>query len=267
MPTRAAAEVGWSYPKFWKIENGLQAVKPIDVRVLCSLYGASEETTEALAKLAQDTRNNGGSWWQTYLDGAIPRWFASYVGLEEAASRIRQYEAELVPGLLQTAGYTRSIFAVEQPTLTAEEREKGVQVKVARQRLLQRSLPPAPRLEVVINEAAFRRVIPDRDVMSEQLRHLMHVGQNGVGLRVLPFSAGPHRATVSGFSILDFPQRPKLGPEPTTVYSDHPTGAIYLHKEPEVEFYQSIWDDLILRSLSPRDSLIFISKINEETVQ
>ncbi len=38
----------------------------------------------------------------------LPSWFESHVGLEEAASRIRTFEIQFVPGLLQTEDYARA---------------------------------------------------------------------------------------------------------------------------------------------------------------
>ena len=46
---------------------------------------------------------NTPGWWHRYGD-VLPNWFQSYLGLEAAASLIRTYEVQFVPGLLQTRG-------------------------------------------------------------------------------------------------------------------------------------------------------------------
>ena len=74
----------------------------LDVAAMCRVYGASAEVTEGLVWLAQETKGRG--WWHAQ-DDVIPDWLNLYLGLEEAASRLLRYESELIPNLLQTAGY------------------------------------------------------------------------------------------------------------------------------------------------------------------
>jgi len=62
--------------------------------------------------LARETKAAG--WWHTH-DDVIPDWLDLYLGLEEAASRLQWYDSELVPGLLQTAGYARTVITADQP--------------------------------------------------------------------------------------------------------------------------------------------------------
>ena len=97
---KAAAEsLEWSAPKLWRIEKGLTSMRAFDVKAMCEIYGVDERTTEALISLAKATKDPG--WWHAYGE-TVPAWFELYVGLEEAASGLRTYEPELIPGLLQT---------------------------------------------------------------------------------------------------------------------------------------------------------------------
>src|SRR5437016_13138803 len=96
-----------SRTKLWRIEAGKVGVRIADVRTLCWLYGADQQTTDALAALAAGTSTQG--WWEDYGD-VLADWFGLYVGLEAAATEVRMYDPELVPGLLQTAAYIRTLF-------------------------------------------------------------------------------------------------------------------------------------------------------------
>src|SRR5690606_4324314 len=116
----AAQALEWSGPKLWRIERGLTSMRSLDVEQMCRLYGADDRTTEALTSLAKATKDRG--WWHAYGD-VIPRWFELYVGLEAAASGLRAYEPELIPGLLQTPGYAREVIRAAQPKLPDEEVE------------------------------------------------------------------------------------------------------------------------------------------------
>src|SRR5688572_2252912 len=103
----AAAELEWSRAKMYRIEGGQTPVRKHDVIAMCSVYGARTELTEALVALAVESKSRG--WWHAYGD-AVPAWFELYVGLEAAASRLRQYESGLIPGLLQTRDYAAAVY-------------------------------------------------------------------------------------------------------------------------------------------------------------
>lgn len=137
----ACEALEWSPPKLWRIERGKAAVRGVDVKYMCELYGADEKLTEALIALAKATREPG--WWHAYGD-TIPTWFELYVGLEQAASGLRVYEPDLVPGLLQTADYARAVVKLGEPTLADDEVDQRVHLRLARQQLLERTLPRRP---------------------------------------------------------------------------------------------------------------------------
>ncbi|MGH3912269.1 MAG: helix-turn-helix domain-containing protein [Pseudonocardiaceae bacterium] len=95
----AATQLEWTEAKIWRIETGRTGMRSLDVEAMCKLYGAPPELTTALMALAKETKARG--WWHAYGD-VIPEGFDLYIGLEEVASHLAWYEAELVPGLLQT---------------------------------------------------------------------------------------------------------------------------------------------------------------------
>ncbi|MEV6801039.1 DUF5753 domain-containing protein [Micromonospora rifamycinica] len=100
---------------------------------------------------------------------------------------------------------------------------------------------------MVLSEAVLRRTIPDHQAMAGQLRHLLDMtALPNLSLRVLPFTAGPPLASETGtFVLLDFPQAfGRASTEPTTVYLENITGALYLDKPAEVAAYDRVWADL-----------------------
>ncbi|QOC90530.1 helix-turn-helix domain-containing protein [Micromonospora craniellae] len=248
----AARALDCSRQKIWRIEKGLVPVRLVDARAMCDLYRVPEEMAAIVAGLAKETRAKG--WWHAYGD-VVPSWFSLYVGLESAASLIRRYDSELIPGLLQTRAYASELFRRKNPTMTAEEREKLVAVRLQRQSILVRRLPVAPTLKVVLSEAVLRRSLPDRREMVEQLRHLLDVAAlPNVSLRVLPLAAGPPLASETGtFVVLGFPQGlGRASTEPTTVYLENITGALYLDRPVEVAAFAHVWNDL--ESLAPDEA-------------
>jgi transcriptional regulator with XRE-family HTH domain len=254
----AAEELEFSRARMYRIENGEVAVRKHDVIAMCTVYRATPRMTEVLIGLAQESKAKG--WWQAYGD-VVPSWFELYVGLEQAARRLRSFAPTLIPGLLQSPEYAEHVFGTWPGV-----RPGAVTVRMERQRVLTRSDPPAPVLEAIVDEGVLRRAIPDRLGMRKQLAHLVNVSTRpNVCLRVIPFAAGPHKAASSGqFTILDFPAAGAASPEPTTIYCETLTGALYLDKLPEVEAYESTWAELEAIALSQEDSDDLIGSVIKE---
>jgi transcriptional regulator with XRE-family HTH domain len=264
MTVKAAAEaLEWSPVKLWRIESGQTSMRSLDVQTMCQVYGATEDMTQALMGLAKETKARG--WWHSYGD-AVPEWFELYIGLESAASRLRMYEPELVHGLLQTGAYATEVFRVGDPDISDAEVERGVAVRLARQALLTRKLPPPPKVEVVLHESVVRRRLKDPQVMAAQLRKINDTSHlPNVSVRVLPMDAGIHRAALAGgpFTILDFAPNGRTA-EPSIVYYDGLTGALYLEKPHEVAAYNTVWQSIQALSLSEAKSRELISTIVKE---
>jgi transcriptional regulator with XRE-family HTH domain len=237
----AAEELEWSETKLWRIETGQTSLRSHDVELMCRIYAAPTDLTEALMGLAKETKSKG--WWQAYGD-VIPENFDVYLGLEEAASGLAWYEPELVPGLLQTEDYARAIITADNPDVREEEISRRVQLRIERQALIRR--PTAPlALRVALNESVLRRPVGGREVMATQLDALAEAAElPNVTLRVVPFTAGLHHGLMTGpFVILRFPVNGDgQDSEPPTVYVDGFTGALFLDKPHEIERFSDAFE-------------------------
>jgi len=252
-----------------RIENGAEHVRfrQADVQQMLDLYGASTDDRDLLLALTAATRENK-NWWHDYVGSGLPRWFQLYIGLEAAASNIRQYEAELVPGLLQTRAYAEEVFRTPGGSIDAKdssERQRAVQLRVERQALLTRF--SAPQLSVIINEAVLRRRVGSATIMAEQLHQILKAAElPNVTVQVVEFSAGLHAGAMAGaFSILDFPKDSNgKEVEPPVAYLEAATGAIYLDKPHEIAAYDTIWADMTSRALTESRSKSLIQQVAEE---
>ncbi|WP_067508979.1 helix-turn-helix transcriptional regulator [Actinoplanes sp. TFC3] len=259
----AADHLECSVQKIWRIEKGAVPVRSADVRALCQFYATAPEVTEVLTGLSKETKAKG--WWQSYGD-AVPDWFELYVGLEAAATRIRKFEPSVVPGLLQAHAYMEAVIVADQPQLTADEVDQRIRIKQQRQGLLTRHFPPPPTLEVIVWQSALLAAPHTPGAMQQQLWHLLKGNElPHVSVRVLPLAVGPHRASVTGpFTILDFGGDYGSGDEPSTVYSESLTGALYLDKPHELAVYDGVWSALAEAALSAADSGSLIREALEE---
>ena len=244
--------------KISRMELGRVSFKERDVTDLLRLYGVDEDEAATLVELAIQANSPG--WWHKYGD-VLPDWFQVYVGLEEAASLIRLYEVQFVPGLLQTAGYARAVVELGQPGAAPDEIERRISLRLARQELLTK--PGGPRLWAIVDEAALRRPIGGREVMRAQLVQLLEATeQPQVTLQVMPFRSGGHAAEAGAFTIMRFPE-PDL---PDVVYLEQLTSALYLDKRDDVEKYTEVMERLSVEAESPERSVHILSGMLEEVM-
>jgi transcriptional regulator with XRE-family HTH domain len=244
--------------KISRMELGRVSFKERDVADLLEIYGVADAAErEALLDLARKANNTG--WWHRYND-LLPQWFQVYVGLEDAATLIRTYEVQFVPGLLQTEAYARAIMSIGQAGAQEEEVERRVRLRAERQQLLTRS-GGGPRLWAVIDEAALRRLIGGPDVMREQLEHLLDaLKYPNVILQIMPFRSGGHAAEGGPFTLLRFPE-PDL---PDVIYVEHLTSALYLDRRDDVDKYTEVMERLCVESEPPECTADIINAIMEE---
>ena len=244
--------------KISRMELGRVSFKERDVTDLLRLYGVDEDEAATLVELAIQANSPG--WWHKYGD-VLPDWFQVYVGLEEAASLIRLYEVQFVPGLLQTADYARAVVRLGQPGAAPDEIERRISLRLARQELLTK--PGGPRLWAIVDEAALRRPIGGREVMRAQLVQLLEATeQPQVTLQVMPFRSGGHAAEAGAFTIMRFPE-PDL---PDVVYLEQLTSALYLDKRDDVEKYTEVMERLSVEAESPERSVHILSGMLEEVM-
>lgn len=252
-----ADHLDWSTSRMTKVEGGTLRISVNDVRAMLRLYGLHEGVKyDALIQLAKQARERG--WWHAYSN-VIPQWFQVYVGLEAETSSIRNYEPELVHGLLQTESYARTVYQAARTTDAPDEIERHVSLRMARQSIITRSEQPT-HFWAITNEAALRRRVGGARVMQEQLKHLVDVSaQPNVTLQVLPYAVGAHAAMLGSFAILSFAEG---GGD--VAYLEYMTGNLYLEKPEEVRAYTLAYDHLRASALDPRDSITMIAKLARE---
>ena len=245
-----------SASKISRVETGRVSVSPRDVRDMLELYGVPAAQRESLVQLARDSRQKG--WWHAYSDTMQPQ-FATYVGLESAASEIRIYEVSLIPELLQTEDYARAVIRSGMMSSPVEDIERQVALRMARQPAITRDDPP--KVWAVLDEAALRRRVGGAGLMRLQLEHLLaQAALPNVAVQVIPFGGGAHPAMGRPFIILVFPERV----DTDVVYLEDLTSALYLEDVAEVDRYNVFFNHLRATALSFDDSSALIASVLKE---
>ncbi|MFI6034867.1 helix-turn-helix domain-containing protein [Streptomyces sp. NPDC051315] len=255
---QAARALGFSPAKLSRIEAGKGRRPPAeaDVRALLQLYRSDEYEASVLLQLLRRAGEPG--WWQRYDKRLMPEWFDRLVGLQEAATAIRTFEIQYVPGLLQIPAYTRAVVERGLPTASAREVERRVELRTRRCQLLER--PDAPQLWAIVDESVLLRVLGGREVMREQLAHLTrlarlpHVTVQIVPLDVTHASAPAIPVTYLRFGGSDLPD---------IVYLEQIRSATFLEDRDETEEYRVTLDRLADEALNPRESLDLLKETME----
>ncbi|MFD3332008.1 helix-turn-helix transcriptional regulator [Streptomyces sp. NPDC058700] len=245
-----------------RMETAEVALKIPYVQLLLKEYGIPDSEAEGFVALTEEANLPG--WWQRFHD-VLPGWFSMYVSLEGAASLIRAYEPQFVPGLLQTGDYARAILrsgAVGggSDADKEEETERHVALRMERQSLLTRE--DAPKFWVIMDETVFRRPVgAGPEVMRDQLDRLLEASElPNVTLQIAEFASGHHPGTYGPFVLFRFAM-PEL---PDMVYSEYLTGAVYLDARPEVASHLEVMDRMAAQAATAQRTKDILRDLRKE---
>jgi transcriptional regulator with XRE-family HTH domain len=184
-----AREMDWSTAKLIRIEGGEARISQNDLKVLLDYYDVKDEDVrKTLLSLATQAR--AADPWSEVRDLASPavRRFWSF---EASASVIRNYQPLLVPGLLQSEQYTRTVLR-QLAGVSDHVADRLLPVRSWRQQLHDRQQPP--QMHFILDEAVVRRCVGGSCLMHQQLRALLDTAQAPhVTIQVIPFTTGAHR--------------------------------------------------------------------------
>lgn len=247
-----------SQSKISRLENGRRSISQRDVRDLCGVYEVEDERmVDSLMQMAKDSRQQG--WWHAF--GDIP--YSVYIGLETDAESLRMYEPQIIPGLLQTHAYAEAVITGALPESTPADIEKRVTVRTRRQERIRDEERPL-RLWAVIDEGALHRIVGSRQLMVQQLEHLIEQSHlPHVTVQVIPFEMGAHPGISGQYSILEFPDTS----DSSVVYIEGVTSDLYLEKAQDVGKYSVMYEHLRAQALNVDQTREFIAKMAKKHAQ
>jgi transcriptional regulator with XRE-family HTH domain len=250
---QVAGELLCSPSKVSRMETGDRGATPRDIRDLCDLYGVTDAAArDHLMTLARESKQQG--WWQSFN---VPLPHMTYVGLEQEAASLRIFHSTVLPGLLQTADYTRALHESTVPNLEESVIEERVEERKTRQQILNGA--GSPRLEIVIDEAVLHRPVGGPIVMREQLSRLIKETERpNLTLQVIPYDVGAHPALESNFTMLEF-----AGQASTVIFVEGLAGFYYLEHQRDVERYLQVLEALHRLALSPQDTARLVAKVRD----
>ncbi len=248
-----AKALGMSQSKISRLETGNRGLRVDDVAALLGLYKVPEQKRAQILDQVRKSEERG--WWESQGLG-LPQLWQALINFESRATRIQNFEALFIPGLLQTDEYTEAIISSINKTLSQTELTNLVASRRARQAVLgRRDL----QFLAVIDEGALRRPITVSGVMRRQLRHLVDASERAnITIRVVPLQVGQYAGLRGPFAILEFEDEPSL------VYTENQVTSMFLDEKEDVAAYRVALGNILNEALGPAESAQLIASLAEE---
>jgi transcriptional regulator with XRE-family HTH domain len=260
----AAAALECSTAKISRLETGKGVPYARDVRDLVARYGdAAKMRLDELLELAEDGRAQ--EWYGAFKDVLQGDQMADHLlrfyELERDATGMKLFEADLIPGLLQSERYIDAVCSTIAPHYSEKDRARFVEFRKKRQEEVLRS-KNHPELNFIVSELAIIRMIGGPEVMRDQLvtLHAELAGQlKSVDFRIVPVHAEARGALGGPFAILKFDQ----ADDQDLVYLEGREGGTWLESDGEVSRYEGYFSGLERESLSREASLSTLTRAAE----
>jgi transcriptional regulator with XRE-family HTH domain len=199
-----AARAGWhGVSKVSKIEHGVRPPSSDDVRTWCQVCGTPPERVE---ELLAEQRAVAGMWvsYQRLNRGGLRKAQQSVRPSYEDSALVRAYQPKIIPGLLQTAGYTTALLedARDRQDVHRDDVTEAVAERAARQKVLTQS---GHQFAFVLEEPVLRYRFCEPEILRGQLLHLRETARlPTVWLGVIPLGADRRKVLPrEGFVMFD----------------------------------------------------------------
>jgi transcriptional regulator with XRE-family HTH domain len=251
--TAVAERLGWSFSKVNRIENGEVTISAGDLKELMELLGVTNpDTVELLTSYARAARRRG--WWdeprmRPHLTPAMKQLFQ----FEAEATAIRCFQPTLIPGILQTPDYARTILDF-WTDMHEETRLVRQEIRANRSRLVLGEQSTGSPYYLVLDESVILRRVGGSAVMAAQLRSLHDmIAQTNLLVRIVPLAAGAIVAQLGHFTIVDLD-----GEENAILYQEIPPYDSISGASDVVQQYREAFEQMWDVALTPAESAAFI---------
>lgn len=185
-----APMVHYSVPTVASIEQG-RRFPPAD------FVERAEESLDAFGALRNASRHLSRR-------PGLASWFRQWAQLEAEAESLYTYECRLVPGLLQTEAYARTLFDNQLPPLCDEQIDVQWAARAERQQLLRER--PNTSFSFILEEHLFLRRVGGTAVTRQLLDHVLEIAEmRNVEVQVMPLVRDAHAGMAGPMQLLGTP--------------------------------------------------------------
>lgn len=224
-----AGLLGVSPSKVSRMESGFRGASELDVTMYLATCRAPREEIMALLELVRE--HDDGYRVRPHRE-QLPDELSSLIVQENLASSIIAFEPQIVPGILQTEDYARSVFQCGGLIDESGIRLR-IEARLARQKLLRR--PDSPRFTFFLQEHALRSMVGDMRIMHEQVMHLvLSSSLERCEIRVIPRSTCPAGIFGGSFRIMRYDEHRPV------VYVENLTASLFLEDRDDLLVYRDV---------------------------
>jgi hypothetical protein len=242
-------QLGWQQSKLSRMEHGQQCISAADLASLLVIYKVTGAERRRLLHLVE-RQDDPGRW---MLESPVVQ--TPLVRLEAEAISLVNAQIVLIPGLLQTADYARALMMAGD--VPPELVDAQVKTRMERQLILAKAKPP--KLDVIVDEIALRRVVGSHTIMARQLRALLESADRpNVRLWVLPNEMSGLAGFDSPFYMINFPR------DESVVHLETKASFVYLEDEEKIEVFRRHAAKLGQAALDPARSADRVATIARE---
>ncbi|RAJ61814.1 helix-turn-helix protein [Streptomyces sp. Amel2xB2] len=237
-----ADEAGYALDTVASVEKG-RRMPPSDlVETAETLFDAGGMLRDAASKIVRPK---------------YPDWFEEYVQYEADAVSLGLYENQVIPGLFQSEAYANAVFLSSYPRLDDAEIERRLGARVERQALLSRT--PRPMISAVVEQVVLERCIGGRQVMKDQLVHLMQIAElRDVDMQIMPTRRESHAGLNGPMYLIETDGQQRL------VYSETQKGSVLISDPKDVSDLNLRYGMLRSQALTPEESMSLLRKTLED---
>jgi transcriptional regulator with XRE-family HTH domain len=187
----------------------------------------------------------------------LARWFRQWARKEESAITLCTYECRMIPGLLQTEQYARTMFADLVPPLSDEQINAQWTARAERQRLLAER--PNTAFSFILDEHLFLRRTGGPDVTRELIDHVLESGRRrNVETQLLPLAVDVHPGLIGPIVMLETPENRWLA------YGEGQETGQLISDPKVVSILQMRYAKLRSQALSPEESRSLLLRLRGE---
>ncbi|MFB6579603.1 MULTISPECIES: helix-turn-helix domain-containing protein [unclassified Streptomyces] len=235
--------MGYGANLIYKIERGARIPRPEFLDKADEVLGAAGK----IAAMKEDIQR-----------ARYPKKVRDLAKLESQAVELGAYGNHNLHGLLQTEQYTRALYEMRRPAYSADEVERYVAARMARQEIFHRQ--PSPALTFVLEQVTLERTIGGRDVLRSQLEHLLDVGRlRNVEIQVMPTDSEDHAGMGGHLQVVKMRDGSAVG------YVEAQLPSRLITDATDIQLLELRYGIIRSQALSPRQSRAFIEKVLGET--
>jgi Domain of unknown function (DUF5753)/Helix-turn-helix domain len=247
---RTATLLDWSESRVSRLLTGQVGASEVEVSAFLAVCGVVGHERDRLLRLTREQASPG---WLQRHGFQMPEQLRTLIDHENRSIEISQFEATVIPGLLQTGDYAHAMLQ-RSATVAPEEVQDRVRARLGRQSVF--SLERPPNFTFFLHESVLRLPVGGPEVMSEQLHKLLRLGvRSYISIRVVPIAIGAHPGMAGSCRLMEFSEfRP-------IAYVEEHTAGHFMEEPAEIAAYRRIFGSLATCALDEGQSRDLIANL------